>query len=179
MTANTTAISATPLPPEFLSGLPHPERCLELAFPLAAIEHPHRGYLTGPLHLRTSPIEAAALALTIEEAVGPTALQEARRLRAHGHTTPDTGVLRRVLSGLQQFPPPHPTRQAPRRADNDRAKQAPPPDRPSALVRTFLAVWPPNRRPVLGRSVPARSLGSTATSGPQPTPPRGLFTRDG
>lgn len=112
MNANTLKMTATPLCPEALTGLPHPQRCIELAFPRTAIEQRNGGYLVGPLHLRASPLEAAVLALTIEEAVGPTTMQEARRLRAHGHTTPDTAVIRRVLSGLHQIPdstPPPPS----------------------------------------------------------------------
>ncbi|WP_436787590.1 hypothetical protein [Yinghuangia sp. YIM S10712] len=96
-------MTATPLGPEELSGLPHPERCVALCFAKAAIELRDGGYLVGPLHLRTSPLEAAVLALTIEHAVGPAAMQEARGLRAHGHMAADTGVMRRVLSGLRHM----------------------------------------------------------------------------
>lgn len=103
VSGNVAGMTATPLGPETLAGLPCPDKCVELGFPQAAIEQSDGGYHIGPLHLRTSPMEAAVLALTIEEAVGSAAMQEARRLRAHGHTMADTAIIRQVLSGLHRL----------------------------------------------------------------------------
>ncbi|UGQ09794.1 hypothetical protein LO772_23175 [Yinghuangia sp. ASG 101] len=103
MSGNLTGVAVLPLMPEALAQLPYPERSLEIIFARAAIEQPDGSHLVGPLHLRTSPMEAAVLALAIQDTITVTALAEARRLREHGHTSADTGVLTRVLSGLREL----------------------------------------------------------------------------
>lgn len=103
MIGNLAGVVVTPLAAEALAQLPYPERSLEITFPRAAIEQPDGRYLVGPLYLRTTPMEAAVLALSIQDTITATALAEARRLREHGHTNADTGVLTRVLSGLREL----------------------------------------------------------------------------
>ncbi len=100
MSARVTVIQLTP---EALGRLPCPHRSLEIRFPRAAIEQPGGYYLDGPLSLRTSPVEAALLALAIRDNISAAALAEARRLHEHPHTGADTGVLTRVLSGLRDL----------------------------------------------------------------------------
>lgn len=103
MIGNLAGVAVTPLAAEVLAQLPHPERSLEITFPRAVIEQPDGRHLVGPLYLRTTPMEAAVLALSIQNTVTTTALAEAQRLRAYGHTSADTGVLTRVLSGLREL----------------------------------------------------------------------------
>lgn len=103
MSGNLMGVSVIPLEPEQLAGLPCPERSLELGFPHVAIARHDGGYRTGPLYLRTSPMEAAVLALTIQDTIGAVAMAEARRLRAHGGGEVNTGVLLRVRDTLHRL----------------------------------------------------------------------------
>ncbi|UGQ10586.1 hypothetical protein LO772_27650 [Yinghuangia sp. ASG 101] len=100
MSGTLMGVAVIPLAPEKLTGLPYPERSLELGFPQVAIERQGGGYQTGPLYLRTSPMEAAVLALIIQDTIGAVAMAEARRLRVHGGGGVDTGVLLRVRDKL-------------------------------------------------------------------------------
>lgn len=99
-TASLAGVAVTAIPADRLAGQPHPERCVELGFPQVAIAAADQ-VIVGPLHLRTTPMEAIVLALTIEAAVGAAAMAEARRLRAHGPAGADTGVLIRIRDRLR------------------------------------------------------------------------------
>lgn len=103
MSTHLIGVTVTALAPETLTGLPYPHRSLEIGFPLAAIQRPDGRHSVGPLLLRTSPVEAAVLALRIHDTITAAAMAEARRLHHHGRTTADTGVLTRVLDGLRDL----------------------------------------------------------------------------
>ncbi|MGA4540892.1 hypothetical protein ACPA54_12935 [Uniformispora flossi] len=91
------------LEPDKLIGRPCRERGVELGFPKAAMETPGGGYNVRPLFLRMTPLEAAVLALGIQEAIGPSLMEEARRLLEHGPIGDDTGVLLRLKACLAKM----------------------------------------------------------------------------
>lgn len=103
MSTNLAGVTVTALAPETLTALPYPHRSLEIGFPLAAIQQPDGRHAVGPLLLRTSPVEAAVLALRIQDTITAAAMTEAARLHRHTRTTADTGVLTRVLYGLRDL----------------------------------------------------------------------------
>ncbi|UGQ14857.1 hypothetical protein LO772_15545 [Yinghuangia sp. ASG 101] len=88
---------------EALADLPCPDRSVEIRWPKVAIEQPDGSCRTVPLHLRANPIEAGLLALDIEHAIGPKAMSDARRMRAHGMLGPDTGVLKHILDRVREL----------------------------------------------------------------------------
>ncbi|WP_436787921.1 hypothetical protein [Yinghuangia sp. YIM S10712] len=103
MTVNAMRAVVRLLASESLADLPSPNRSVEIRWPRVAVEQPDGGCRTGPLHLRTNPIEAGLLALDIEYAIGPKAMADARRMRAHGMLGPDTGVLHHILDRVREL----------------------------------------------------------------------------
>ena len=103
MTVNAVRAVVRLLASEALADLPCPDRSVEIRWARVAVEQPGGSRRAGPLHLRANPIEAGLLALDIEHAIGPKAMSDARRMRAHGMLGPDTGVLHHILDRVREL----------------------------------------------------------------------------
>ncbi|GAA4947993.1 hypothetical protein GCM10023205_05010 [Yinghuangia aomiensis] len=102
MTENQAGAGVTTHDPGELADQPYPNRCVELGFPAVRVLTPD-AVITGPLSLRTSPIEAAVLALRIKDALGEAAMAEARRRIEYGEAGADTLVLLKLRDGLNRL----------------------------------------------------------------------------